>query len=370
MIRRLMRRMAGRFALAFASDTSFVEQAYRGILGREADQDGLRFYTGVLRDGANRMEVLLSLTRSDEFKRRLSPSVPVRAIRSLRPSSYRSEIDARDGTPVPVFEVRTPADFDWLEAMIVEHGYYERPGVWGLEVDVDKKVMAEMVASLRPQRALELGCASGAILECLDRLGVVAEGVDVSHMAVDRAGPSVKSRIHHGDLLGLELPGPYDAVFGLDVFEHLNPNRLDAYLSRVAALTRPGGYVFANIPAFGEDAVFGTVFPFYVTGWERDRSEGRPFSTLQVDEQGFPIHGHLVWAGSAWWVARFEGQGLRRELDIERAFHRRYDRYFEKRSPARKSFYVFSRSGDPTRSRSIAESIAASPSPVLRDSGA
>jgi hypothetical protein len=46
-------------------------------------------------------------------------------------------------------------------------------------------------------------------------------------------------------LLSLDLRGPaasadprrgYDLIFGLDVFEHLNPNRLDAYIVRLAEL--------------------------------------------------------------------------------------------------------------------------------------
>src|SRR4029450_11433593 len=162
-------------------------------------------------------------------------------------------------------------------------------------------------------------------------------------MALAKAPPEVQARIHRGDLLQLDLRGDYDVVFGLDVFEHLNPNRLDAYLARVAAATSEGGYVLANIPAFGADPVFGTVFPFYVGGWEQDAAAGRVFTKVHVDEQGFPLHGHLVWADWAWWVARFERHGLRREVEIGAALHRRYDAYFEKRSPARRAFFVFSK---------------------------
>ena len=37
---------------------------------------------------------------------------------------------------------------------ILEHGYYEQPGVWNFTIDTDKRVMAEIVASLSPERVL------------------------------------------------------------------------------------------------------------------------------------------------------------------------------------------------------------------------
>jgi hypothetical protein len=367
MLRRTLARIGGRLRLALPSDRAFVEQAYRDVLQREADQDGLRFYTGLLRDGQSRMAVLLSLARSDEFARTLAPRAAAPDIRGLRPACYHPDVDTRTGAALLVFEDGSAAGFDWLESMILEHGYYERPGVWGLDVDVDKRVMAEAVAALGPRTALELGCASGAVLRCLADLGVQAEGVEISDMALAQAPEEVRSRIHQGDLLRLGLTGPYDVVFGLDVFEHLNPNRLDDYLQRLAALMAAGGHVFANIPAFGADPVFGTVFPFYLAGWEQDAAAGRVFTKLHVDEQGFPLHGHLVWADWAWWVSRFERHGLRRAVDVEAALHGRYDAYLEKRSPARRSFFVFSKEGDPARDRALAARIAAAPSRVLAD---
>ena len=36
------------------SDAEFVDRAYRDVLGRDADQGGLDFYRGVLRQGADR----------------------------------------------------------------------------------------------------------------------------------------------------------------------------------------------------------------------------------------------------------------------------------------------------------------------------
>lgn len=363
---RFFRRLVGRLGPAFRSDTAFLEGAYREILGREADQDGLNYYGALLREGASRTAVLMSLVRSEEFTSRLAKAPPeLTSVRALRPDRYRQAVDRTNGQSVTVFDAAGSSDFDWLEAAILENGYYEQPGVWNFGVDVDKRVMAEIVATFGPQRALELGCAAGAVLECLHALGVDAEGIEISAMAVARAPVGVRPCIHRGDLLSLDLPTDYDVVFGLDVFEHLNPNRLDAYLERLARITRASGYLFCNVPSFGADPVFGTVFPFYLAGWEREAAAGTHFSTLHVDDLGYPLHGHLVWADTSWWARRFEAQGFRREVEIERALHAKYDDYMDKRSRARKAYYVFSKEADPERNRAVIERVRTEPSRAL-----
>jgi len=365
-MKRLFRRLLGRLSPVLLSDTAFVERAYRELLAREADKDGLEFYRSRLEDGESRTSVLLGLATSEEFSRRFAKAAPrLPSLRDRRPDRYREETDLSTGRPVSVFESHGPDDADWLEAQILRNGYYEEPGVWNFGIDADKRVMAEIVASFGPERALELGCAAGAVLECLRRAGVHAEGVEISALAADQAPSDVAPLIHRGDLLSLDLPSDFDVAFGLDVFEHLNPNRLDAYLARLAALTRPGGYLFCNVPAFGDDPVFGTVFPLYLETWRRDATAARPFTTLHVDDLGYPLHGHLVWATSAWWVSRFEAQGLRREAGLERALHARYDPYLDRHALARKAFYVFSKAAEPERTAALAERVRAWPSKAL-----
>ena len=358
-MRQLLRRVASRLRHVLQSDTAFIHTAYREILGREADEEGLKHYRTVLRDGADRTAVLLSLVRSDEYTGKLVRRAPVVAgLRLQRPEQYHETVDLTNGDVIVVFEAKSPEDFDWLESAILEHNYYEKPGVWTLEVDVDKRVIAEIVASFAPERPIELGCAAGAVLDCLHRAGIAAEGVEISSMAIGRASADVRPRIHHGDLLVLDLPAVYDLVFGLDIYEHLNPNRLDAYLQRLARITRPEAYLFCNIPAFGEDPVFGTVFPLYVNSWHREAADGRLFTALHVDHDGYPLHGHLTWADARWWVGRFEAAGFHREAEIERALHRKYDAYMVKHTPARRSYFVFSKNPSPERAAAVIQRIA------------
>ena len=370
-MRRLLTRLKARLAPVLQSDTAFVEAAFMEILGRPPDLDGLTHYRRVLREGLGRTAVLLDIMRSDEFRAKLQPVIPALPdLRRLRPDRYGDAIDRTNGETIPVFETQSPDDFDWLEKAIIDYGYYESPGVWVLGVDSDKRVIAEIIAAFAPARPLELGCAAGAVLQCLLEYGVVAEGVEISAMAIARAPAAVRSRIHQGDLLSLALPpaahpgAGYDLVFGLDVFEHLNPNRLDAYIARLGELVGDSGFLFCNIPAFGDDPVFGTVFPLYLERWQRDADAGRPFATLHVDELGYPIHGHLTWADARWWRERFERRGFHREIAIEGALHAKYDRHMRRHSPARCAYFVFSKGDADERRAAVIGAIESSPSRV------
>ena len=112
------------------------------------------------------------------------------------------------------------------------------------------------------------------MLALADR-GIAADGVEISSMAYKAAPPEIQARIFLGDLLDLDLPSDYDLVFGLDIFEHLNPNRLARYLDAVRAAFVDGGSLFTVVPAFGDDPVFGEVFPMYVADWDPTARRGR-----------------------------------------------------------------------------------------------
>lgn len=340
--------LRARFLVDTRSNDDFINDAYQLALGRPADKSGTQFYGDMLRSGTRRAQVLFLIAMSEEsVNRRLAESFAMQDLRELRPDRYQTT-GAIDGRSVAVFEVEGPDDFDWLEKSILEYGYYEKPGIWTLGIDEDKRRMAELLALFRPDRCLEIGCSSGAILSGLHARGVAVEGIEISAMAIRRADPDVRNRIHCGDLLSLELPATYDLVYGLDVFEHLNPNRMDAYLGRVAALTAVGGFVFVNVPTWGADSVYGTIWEPYLPEWIEDVAANRLFRHIEVDEKGYPVLGHLVWASSLWWEERFTAAGLRREPDVESALHRRFDAEFDG-TPARKAFYVFSRGAERDR---------------------
>jgi len=361
-------RLRSRLGPVLQSDRAFIESAYQRILGRPVDPAGLDHYLAAFRGGLSRTDLLLQLVESEELTTRLARAARAsKGPRALRPDRYRELVDRTNGFVIPVFEAESAADFDWLETRILEDGYYEKPGVWNLDIDLDKRVIAEMVASVSPRRALELGCAAGAVIDGLVDYGIEAEGVDISLMALNRASARVRTRLHHGDLLSLDFPEPYDLLFGLDIFEHLNPNRLDAYIARMARISTADARVFCNIPAFGKDQVFGTVFPYYIDGWDADAAAGRPFTRLHVDTLGYPLHGHLTWADTRWWARRFEEAGFVREPDIEHALHAKYDWYMGRMTPARLAYFVFAKRSSAEGRAAIIERIAAEPSRALAD---
>lgn len=346
-------------------DEAFVAWAYRTLLGREPDAEGLATAVAALGGGSTRAQVIRQIARSDEYRERVLPSYfPLADLRALRPERYFERPNDEPGIWV-LYQAEGPDDFDWLEAAILDGGYYDRPGVWRLTIETDKRLMAEVVAGLEPSRALELGCSSGAVLQCLHDLGVEAEGLEISAAAIESAFPAVRGRIHQVNATGFELASTYDVIFGLDIFEHLNPNRLGECLKRVEAHLAPGGFVFANIPAFGEDPVFGEVFPVYIDEWRADGDRGVNYRTLHCDELGYPLNGHLIWGRSDWWVAQFEAVGLRRQPDIEVALHGRYDAYLASAAPARRSFYVFGKDAQPEHVARLTAAIASTGSAVL-----
>jgi SAM-dependent methyltransferase len=97
--------------------------------------------------------------------------------------------------------------------------------------------------------ALEIGCATGALLEDLQRAGFDAFGIDYSAWAVEQARARVGAdRVWQVDIeRDLDQPdvashAPFGALIMLSVLEHFaDPFRV---LERLSALVRPGGRLF------------------------------------------------------------------------------------------------------------------------------
>ena len=329
-------------------DRDFLEKVYRRLLGRAPDTEGEATHLADMAAGKSRADVVLDFAASPEFihktiRDNLAAYIDPLPIRDDRPERFRIERRKGSGDQVRVFRAEDEADFDWLERRIVENGYYERPGVWSFLVDEDKRMMAGIARDLGAGAVLDFGCANGAVLKCLRDIGIEGEGVEISRMAVDRAPLEVRDSILIGDLATMTLPRRYDVALGLDIFEHLNPNRLDAYIGRLHGAVREGGSLFANIPAFGDDPVFGRIFAMDLESWDEDARAGRCFRSVPVDDYGYPKNGHIICADTRWWVGRFERAGFRRRPEVERGLHGRYDEAMSAISPARRAFYVFSR---------------------------
>lgn len=352
-IRKKMRnrvlRWAGLSGQDSLPDEKFLDEVYQRFLGRGVDLTGRDHYLDYLRRGNSRLSLVLSIVQSEEFTNKLvRENTPVISVREERPAQFKLVMDIH-GRETLTFQSRHPQDFDWLERKIIENGYYEKPGVWSFLITEDKRLHAEIASLFEPRAVLDIGCANGPVMKCLKDLGIDSEGVDISRLALAKAFPEVRDKIHLGDILTIDFSRRFDLILGLDIYEHLNPNKLPAYLAKVNGLLEDGGWLFCNIPAIGRDEIFGEIFEAYLTEWEEDLRQGRLFSVVHVDEAGYPYNGHIIGAGSSWWTRQFETAGLRRETELERALHGRYDDALTRIHVARKSFFVFSKSVDSAR---------------------
>ncbi len=328
-------------------DDDFVELMYTKLLGRNPDKPGKRHQIDFLRKRNSRVALVLNFIESPEFINKIiRENIHLIPIKDEKPNQYSTGYNRVTNEKIWIFRVQECEDFDWLENKIIENGYYERQGVWLMDIDDDKKLLAEITLDFQPNKVLDFGCANGAIMKCLQDQNVEVEGVEISRMALNKAFPEVRPHIHLGDLRTIPLQSKFDFVLGLDIFEHLNPNKLDGYISRIYDLLEDQGLLLSNIPGYCTDPIFGEIHLVYLQEWDEDIERNRLFQTLHVDNYGYPKNGHIICAESRWWVDQFEKAGFRREEEIETALHQKYDEKITRISEARRSLYIFSKNAE------------------------
>lgn len=180
--------------------------------------------------------------------------------------------------------------------------------------------------NFRVRTVLDVGCATGFVVEVLRERGLDAEGCDLSAYAVDHAAPGAVGHVRVANLFA-GLPwgdGAFDLVTTLEILEHLPPHRVP---EAVAELRRVcGGWLYATIPSFGPNRsgpdghLEGKVRPERVEHYRDLGPEYTgpvPQADLAVDAEGRPVEGHLTIASFEWWTARFEEAGFTRCVDVE-----------------------------------------------------
>jgi 2-polyprenyl-3-methyl-5-hydroxy-6-metoxy-1,4-benzoquinol methylase len=329
------------------SDKDFLQEIYQRLLERDIDPEGKKYYLEMLNKGKSREWVILSVIDSEEFKTKITREnwhhFTLPPIRNEKPEQYKQVMDIYKKKKIWVFEVKHHSDFDWLEKKIIENGYYENPGVWNFQIGDDQILLSELISQFNPKLVLDLGCANGSVMKCLHDRGIKSQGIEISQFYLTKAFPEIEENIHSGDILEVNLEKKYDFILGLDIFEHLNPNKLSKYIEKLFNLLTEKGYLFCNIPAFGKDSVFGEIFPVYIKDWEQDMKENSLFQTIHTNDYGYPKNGHLIGADSKWWVKQFEDKGFIRQKEIEKSLHNKYDKKMDQISIARKSYYVFTK---------------------------
>ena len=184
--------------------------------------------------------------------------------------------------------------------------------------------------NFRAESSLDVGCATGFLVEVLRERGVEAEGCDVSEFAVSHAAPGAAGHLRVANLFA-GLPWPdrtFPLVTALEILEHLPPDRVPDALAELHRVC--GGYLYATIPSFGPNRsgagghFEGKVRPERVDHYRRlgpDYLGPVPEADLAVDAEGQLVEGHLTIASFEWWTAQFAEAGFTRCPEVERRIY-------------------------------------------------
>jgi O-antigen biosynthesis protein len=167
-----------------------------------------------------------------------------------RPSRFGLEIRPRDRTLDRLLGaydgVRTRGltlehDLIQVTADYYDEAYYgttyDRSGVpysrdeqtW---VDFFDGVASNIVASLRPTSALDVGCGIGLLVEALRERDVDAKGIDISAWAIEQIPKNLRRFCSVASATD-EIDGRFDLITCTEVLEHLPPSLADVAVSNL-----------------------------------------------------------------------------------------------------------------------------------------
>ncbi len=150
----------------------------------------------------------------------------------------------------------------------------------------------------RPRRFLDVGCATGMLVEEMKGRGWESQGVDLCRESAEYGGRVRSVSIFAGTLEEARFPvGAFHAVHFSHLIEHVPDPR--AFLSEVARILAPGGYAVITTPNVDglQAKLFGarwrSAIPDHLTLFSP--------ATLRrmVEETGFSVERTVTWGGLA-----------------------------------------------------------------------
>jgi SAM-dependent methyltransferase len=145
-------------------------------------------------------------------------------------------------------------------------------------------------AVANPSSVLDVGCATGLLVQAFCEQGVDAYGIDVSQHAIETAHPNVSARLSVGS--AEEIDGSWDLITCLEVLEHMAPAATEEAIQSMSAAS---------------DRVIVSFTP----------SNSSDTTHTSVQEPA-------AWAGS------FAGRGLFRRTDVDLSFLAPWAALFER----------------------------------------
>jgi GT2 family glycosyltransferase/cyclopropane fatty-acyl-phospholipid synthase-like methyltransferase len=102
--------------------------------------------------------------------------------------------------------------------------------------DLFSAIGASIVETLHPKSVLDVGCASGMLVEALRERRVEARGIDISHWAIDQVPLSIRPYCTVGTITD-EIEGHYELITCSEVLEHLPPFLSDQVVANLCRHT-------------------------------------------------------------------------------------------------------------------------------------
>jgi GT2 family glycosyltransferase len=195
----------------------------------------------------------------------------------------------------------------------------------------------EIVEQLRPQTALDAGCAVGFLVKSLCDRGVDARGVDDSEYAISQVPEAIRDRCWRGSIVE-ELEGEYDLITCIEVLEHLDANDAPRAVANLCRHAR--AVLFSSTPDhFDEVTHFNVRPPYY---WAGLFARHGFYRDLDFDATFVSPHALLLRPAASpaeavagyerrYWEARRELEAVRAHRDL---LHRQVDEAIRDREEA------------------------------------
>lgn len=115
------------------------------------------------------------------------------------------------------------------------------------------KFVSKMLTGKRS--VLEVGCADAFGTRLVLQEVAAVTAIDFDPVFVEDAAERMRTdgwpcevRVH--DIMQSPVPGPFDAAYSLDVFEHIQPEVEDVFVQNIAASLTPSGVMIIGSPSF------------------------------------------------------------------------------------------------------------------------